>query len=97
MISSDGQVCWTTGHDHCLEAFFRRSLRPGKPSNSSCVYVRVCPFTSRMISSKQFTCFYWKFSKATVSVAGRWLPVLQFAGGWAWAARAAVPQVRRQL
>ena len=42
-----------------------------------CVYVCVCvcvfervrvACASRMISSKQFTCLYWKFSKATVSV-----------------------------
>ena len=48
--------------------WFGRSLQPGKQSKSYCVCVRACPCASRMISSRQYTCLHWKFSKATVSV-----------------------------
>ena len=69
MISSDGQVCWNTGYDRCLEAlFWSLSLAWEAVELILSVCLCVCPCASRVISSKQFTCLYWKISKATVSV-----------------------------
>ena len=61
----------------CGNARMRRGLWDGRDESVCvcvCMCVCVCVFervrvacASRMISSKQFTCLYWKFSKATLS------------------------------